>query len=58
LNIVRAVIILYPPFVLFAVLHTYVIRRRKKFLDTTNMVKPGEICAGAAGPIVTADHLS
>jgi hypothetical protein len=43
LNIARTVIILYPPFVLFAVLHTYVIRHSDAFLHTTNMVKAGEI---------------
>ncbi len=44
LNIMRTVIILYPPFVLFAVLHTYVISHRKSFLDAANIVRPGEIC--------------
>ena len=43
LNIVRTVIILYPPFVLFTVLHTYVIKHNDAFLYTTNIVKPGEI---------------
>ena len=50
LNIVRAVIILYPPFVLLAVLHTYVIRHRKGFLHATNRIKPGEICAVRPDP--------
>jgi len=44
LNIVRAVVILYPPFVLFTVLHTYYIRHRTQFLYTTSVVKQGEIC--------------
>jgi predicted DNA repair protein MutK len=44
LNIMRTVIILYPPFVLFAVLHTYVIKHNDAFLYTTNIVKSGEIC--------------
>ncbi len=45
LDIARAVVLLYPPFVLFAVLHTYVITHGKRFSYTTNMVKSGEICA-------------
>jgi hypothetical protein len=43
LAVFRAVLALYPPYVCFAVLHTYLIRQRKGFVDGRNMLERGGV---------------
>ena len=43
LSVLRAVLILYPPFVCFTVLHTYLIRGRKGLVAKKNSIDEGRI---------------
>ncbi len=50
LSIFRTVLILYPPFVLFAVVHTYAVKHRKAFVAMRNTIEQGAICPQSSEP--------
>lgn len=50
LSIFRAVITLYPPFVLFAVAHAYAVKNRKNFITIRNTIEQGAICPRSSPP--------
>ena len=58
LAIFRAVVILYPPFVLFAVVHAYAVTNRKAFVTMRNTIEQGAICfqspPSSGGPFKTS----
>jgi hypothetical protein len=49
LHIFRAVVVLYPPFALFVVVHTYFIRRRRAFVEKRDTIRAGGIWPGVGG---------